>query len=111
MRSKEERGEVKLKAYEKLKKPHNLDERPFKKILYGISCRRYEEVAKAIPEVFGLSASTISKRYVKLGAKKFEELQNRCLDKYDIVAILIDGKTFKDDERRNDSSFGNHNRG
>jgi len=92
------KSEVKLKTYEKLKKPRNLDEGPFKKVLYGISCRRYEEAAEAIPETFGLSASTISRRYIKVSSQKLQELQERRLDKYDIVAILIDGKTFKDDE-------------
>jgi transposase-like protein len=47
---------------------------------------------------FGLSASTISRRYIKESLWKLKELQKRRLDEYNIVAILIDGKTFKEDE-------------
>ncbi len=98
VRNKNGKYEVKLRTYEKFKKPRKLDEEPFKKVLLGISCRRYEEAAQAIPEAFGLSASTISRRYIKVSSQKLKELQERRLDEYDIVAILIDGKTFKEDE-------------
>jgi len=97
-RNKKGKCEIKLRTYEKFKKPRKLDEEPFKKVLLGISCRRYEEAAQAIPEAYGLSASTISRRYIKVSSQKLKELQERRLDEYDIVAILIDGKTFKEDE-------------
>ena len=98
VRNKKGKGEVNLRAYELLKKPHHLDKGAFKKILYGISCRRYEEAGERIPEAFGLSASTISRRYIKASSQKLKESQERRLDKYDIVAIFIDGKIFKEDE-------------
>jgi len=98
VRNKKGKGEVNLRAYELLKKPHHLDKGAFKKILYGISCRRYEEAGETIPEAFGLSASTISRRYIKASSQKLKESQERRLDKYDIVAIFIDGKIFKEDE-------------
>jgi len=98
VRNKKERGEVNLRAYEYLKKPHKLDESAFKNILYGISCRRYEEAAQAIPEAFGLSPSAISRKYIRVSSQKLKELQERRLDDYDVVAILVDGKTFKEDE-------------
>jgi len=60
VRNKKEKSEVNLKTYELLKKPHHLNKGAFKKILKGISCRRYEEVCKAVPDAFGLSPSTIS---------------------------------------------------
>jgi len=97
-RNKKGKCEIKLRTYEKFKKPRKLDEEPFKKVLLGMSCRRYEEACQAIPEAFGLSASTISRRYIKVSSQKLKELQERRLDEHDIVAILIDGKTFKEDE-------------
>jgi hypothetical protein len=42
-----------------------MDTRVFKKVLLGISCRRFKESASLIPMAFGLSASTISRRYIK----------------------------------------------
>ena len=98
VRNKKGKGEVNLRAYELLKKPHHLDKGAFKKILYGISCRRYEEAGERIPEAFGLSASTISRRYIKASSQKLKESQERRLDEYDLVAIFIDGKIFKEDE-------------
>jgi len=98
VRTKKGKSEIKLKTYEGLKTPHHLAKNSFKKVLYGISCRRYREIAETMPEVFGLSASTISRRYIKVSSQKLRELQERMLDSYDIVAILIDGKVFQDDE-------------
>jgi putative transposase len=98
VRTRKEKGEIKLKTYEGLKSPHRLNESSFKKVLYGISCRRYGEASRTIPEAFGLSASTVSRKYIKESERKLKELQERRFDNYDIVAILIDGKVFQDDE-------------
>ena len=63
----------------------------------GLSVARYEETARTLPEAFGLSKSTVSKRFIQAGAKKLRELSSRRLDKEDIVALFIDGKSFAED--------------
>ena len=51
----------------------NLDEEVFKRVLYGISCRNYEQAAGLIP-----------------GPKGLSEL--------DLVAVFLDGKSFAADQ-------------
>jgi putative transposase len=98
VRDRKKGKEVKLKSYKTLQEPRQVDDGLLKKILLGLSCRRYEECTEAIPEAFGLTPSTLSRRFIKASTRKLKELMERRLDNYDIVAIIIDGKTFKDDE-------------
>lgn len=90
--------EVELKTYKELQDPRQLDEKIFKNILVGLSCRRYEECSAAIPAAFGMTSSTVSRRFIKVSKKRLSEMTERRLEGYDIVAIVIDGKVFYDDE-------------
>lgn len=90
--------EVELKSYKGLQNPGKMDEKIFKNILVGLSCRRYEECSTAIPAAFGMTSSTVSRRFIKVSKKRLAEMTDRRLDDYDIVAIVIDGKVFYDDE-------------
>jgi transposase-like protein len=65
--------------------------------LRGLSCRAYAECAEAVPAAFGLSPSTISRRFIRASARQLRTLCERRLDAYDFVALLLDGKTFADD--------------
>lgn len=86
--------EVRLKAYERLQRPRNFDEGLLKRIVNGLSCRNYRDCAEAVPEAFGLSASTVSRRTIRVTAQKLEQLQSRSLKPYDFVALFLDGKCF-----------------
>jgi transposase-like protein len=68
-----------------------------KKVLLGLSAQRYEETARSIPEAFGLSKSTVSKRFIRASRHKLFQLFNRRLDREDILVIFIDGKSFAED--------------
>ncbi|MGH8630014.1 MAG: IS256 family transposase, partial [Burkholderiales bacterium] len=46
---------------------------------------------------FGLSRSSVSRRYVRATARKLAALQERRLASYDIVALVLDGKRFAAD--------------
>jgi len=98
VRNKKTGKEVVLSNYHKLQEPLNGDKNLLAKVLNGLSCHKYSESAQEIPEVFGLSASSVSKRYVRASAKKLKEFNSRKLGKYDIVAIVIDGKTFAEEQ-------------
>ena len=63
-------------------------------MLYGISCRNYEAAAEAIPGAIGLSGSTVSRAVIQASATKLRELQERDLSGEDVVALMLDGKTF-----------------
>lgn len=93
-----ENKEVPLSSYKGLQEPKGADEKLLMRVLHGLSCRRYRECSEMVPEVFGMSSSTISRRFIKASENKLRQLQARRLDGYDFVCILIDGKTFDDDE-------------
>ena len=90
--------EVPLPTYARLQAPRALDSGLLHKVLGGLSTREYERCAEAVPEAFGLSASTVSRRFKRASAKKLQELTDRRLESYDLVALLLDGKTFAEDE-------------
>ena len=90
--------EIRLRSYERMQEPWNGDEGVLKRILHGLSCRNYERCAEAVPEVFGLSGSTVSKRYIRASARELKRLCERRLEGYDFVALLLDGKGFGTDE-------------
>jgi transposase-like protein len=98
VRNQKTRQEVVLKTYSQLQQPQKAEGLVFKKILAGLSCRQYEACAEAIPETFGLSPSTVSRRFVQASAKRLQELLERDLSGQDFVALFMDGKTFAADE-------------
>lgn len=90
--------EVPLATYTGLQQPRRAEDQVFKKVLAGLSCRQYQACAEAIPETFGLSPSTVSRRFIKSSAKQLEKLLERDLSGQDFVALFLDGKTFAEDE-------------
>ncbi len=89
--------EVPLESYRALQSPRCLNEGLMKKVLLGLSAGRYEDTARTLPEAFGLSKSSVSRRFIRASKKKLQELLNRRLDKEDIIAIFVDGKSFAED--------------
>jgi putative transposase len=90
--------EVPLANYHALQDPRRANDAALRKVLKGLSCRDYESCVDAVPETFGLSPSSLSRRFQRASAKKLAELAERDLSGYDVVAIFLDGKTFGDDE-------------
>ena len=90
--------EVRLQVYERCQEPRALDTGLLHKVLGGLATREYARCAEAVPQAFGLSASTVSRRFRRASARKLQALAERRLDGYDLVAVLLDGKTFAEDE-------------
>jgi putative transposase len=90
--------EVPLTTYTGLQQPKKAEELVFKKMLAGLSCRQYQTCAEALPETFGISPSTLSRRFVQTSAKQLEKLLERDLSEHDFVALFMDGKNFAEDE-------------
>lgn len=89
--------EVPLVTYQRLQQPRQADRGVLLKVLRGLSCRAYAECAEAVPAAFGLSPSTISRRFIRASARQLRVLCERRLDAYDFVALFLDGKTFAAD--------------
>jgi len=91
-------GEVSLSCYEDLHRGGDLNDQVFRQVLYGISCRNYEQAAEQIPGAIGLSSSTVSRKFIEASAKKLREFQERDLSNLDLTAVFLDGKSFADDQ-------------
>ena len=83
-------SEIPLRSYEALHGERAVNDLLLRRVLYGISCRNYEAAAEAI----GLSGSTVSRAFIQASATKLRELQERDLSGEDVVAVVLDGKTF-----------------
>jgi transposase-like protein len=90
--------EVPLSTYQGLRRPRRAEEAALRKVLKGLSCRSYEACVEPVAETFGLTASSLSRRFKRASARKLAELQERDLLGYDLVGLFLDGKTFGDDE-------------
>lgn len=89
--------EVPLQTYQKLQRPYKEDGQIFKKLLNGLSMRKYQESTEIVPQVFGISPSNVSRRFKKITSAKLRQLQTRRLNKHDFVAMFIDGKRFAEE--------------
>lgn len=97
VRDVESNTELGLASYNRLQRPRQLDEGVMKKVLLGLSCGRYEETARTIPEAFGISRSTISRRTIRASERKLRTLMSRPLNQDDFAALFVDGKNFSED--------------
>ena len=89
--------EVSLTTYGQLQRPRAADAGLFRKVLVGLSCRQYEAWAEAVPTAFGLSASSVSRRFIRASARHLQTLCERRLDRNEFVVLVLDGKTFAED--------------
>ncbi len=60
-----------------------------------VSQRDYEKGVQKIANSFGFKKSNVSRHWIKVTAKKIEELKTRSLREMDIRAVFIDGKKFR----------------
>ena len=87
-------SEMPLRSYEAVHGERAVNDLLLKRVLYGISCRNYDAAAAAIPGAIGLSGSTVSRGFIQASAAELRELQERDLSGEDVVAVVLDGKTF-----------------
>ena len=89
--------EVLLRTYQRLQHSRQADRGVLLKVLRDLSCRAYAECAEAVPAAFCVSPSTISRRFIRASVRRLRELCERRLERYDVIALVVDGKTFADD--------------
>lgn len=93
-----ESSEIPLQSYSQLAAGSGeMDELLMRRIVYGISCRNYEQAAGSIAGAIGLSSSTVSRSFVKASAAQLKAFQERDLSSEKYVALFLDGKTFAND--------------
>jgi len=97
IRNKETNTETPLLTYQRLQQPYRDDRQTMSKLLYGLSTHNYEKSAELVPEVFGISASNLSRRFKKSTLTQLRALKKRSLSGYDFVCLLIDGKRYAED--------------
>ena len=98
VRDTEAQSEVTLSTYRQFQQPAGVDEKLFHSVLSGLASRRYADSARLVPGVFGLSSSSVSRRFVAATARKLAAFQERDLSGLDLVALFMDGKTFADEQ-------------
>lgn len=89
--------EVALETYQRFREPRGMDEGLLRRVLLGLSCGRYGEAAEAVPPAFGISRSSISRRFIVASQRKLKELMERKLGSMEIAAVFLDGKSFAED--------------
>jgi transposase-like protein len=79
-------------AYGKLKEQESPNEKMIKSVLLGLSQKDYGLLSRTMAESFGLSQSTISRKFIEESSAALKEFEQRDLGKYDFVGLMIDGK-------------------
>jgi len=90
--------EVPLATYAQWQTPRAHDVGLFRRMLSGISTREYEAAAEAVPEAFGLSKSSVWRRFVQASAAALAQFHTRRHDDRQWLVLLLDGKTFAEDQ-------------
>jgi putative transposase len=87
-------GEVKIPAYEALRKNQALSQYMLGALLRGISTREYHQVLPKMAETVGVSRSAVSRQAMEASIEQLKQLQERRWDQVEILVIYIDGQRF-----------------
>jgi putative transposase len=87
-------GEVRIPAYEALRKNQALSQYMLGALMRGISTREYHEVLPKMAETVGVSRSAVSRQAIEASIEQLKQLQERRWDQIEILVIYIDGQRF-----------------
>lgn len=79
IRNRRENRAVRLETYGRLRKRRHVEEEAVRRILVGLSQQRYQDCAEAVPEMIGLSSSSVSSGFIKSSARRLQLLMERRL--------------------------------
>lgn len=96
VRGRKSKKEVPLPFYETFQSPEIFDEKVFADGLRKVSQRDYEKGVSKIGASFGFTKSSVSRTWVKTTQKTLEELNSRRFEHLGLVAVMLDGKKFRD---------------
>ena len=89
---KQETSHIPLEMYEQLKQLPEQDRMMVRSVLHGLSTRDYSQVVDKLTDSFGISSSTVSRRFQKKSLKELEVFEKRKLSDHRYVALIVDGK-------------------
>ena len=89
----EEQGSFRpLESYRELKELDGADEKTMAGVLHGLSTRDYQGVIDYLAEGFGLSKTSVSRKFIRASEDKLREFEGRDISQHQLVAVFIDGK-------------------
>ena len=63
-------------------------------MLHVLSCGQYEACTKAVPNMFGLSAASVSRRFIRASAQVLKVFSERRLERNGMIVLVLVGKGF-----------------
>jgi putative transposase len=96
--NKEDNTKKEVDIYKQVKHLEEPGEHLLKKIILGLSQKDYEQVTRRMVNSFGLSQSTVSRRFKEKSREILKEFENRDLGKYDFIVLVLDGKYLKNEQ-------------
>ena len=94
IRSTQRPGEAGLENYAVLQSPDAMAEATLRRLVNGVSCRRYEQVVDLARDGFGVKKSSVSRGFVRASADEVRKLSERRFDDERFPVIFIDGKAY-----------------
>jgi transposase-like protein len=88
------RGEVELEHYALLQSDDAMPEAALRRMVNGVSTRRYEEVVDTAREAFGVKRSSVSRGFVRASADEVKKLSERRFDDERWGVIFIDALSY-----------------
>lgn len=89
-RLRDDRAEVALPCYTRLRQPGEFSEELLVRSLRGLSARKYGETLLSAADAFGISPSSISNRLIQATVAKLKHLKERSLSGVQLFAIVLD---------------------
>ena len=87
-------SEVELERYALLQSSEAMPEAALRRLVNGVSCRRYEQVVDTARAAFGIKKSSVSRGFVRASADEVRKLAERRFDGESFVVIFIDAQPY-----------------
>jgi transposase-like protein len=89
-RLRDDRTEVILPCYRRMRQPGEFSEELLSRSLRGLSGRKYRETVVSAADAFGISPSAVSHRLIQATTKKLKALKERDLSGLALFALVLD---------------------
>jgi transposase-like protein len=90
--------EVALGSYELLQQASLMDDAVWRKVMHGLTMRRYSEVVRELEQAYGIEKTAVSDHFIEASRLRVEQLMRRPLGDHAFCALLIDGTPFADQQ-------------
>ena len=87
--------EIALQTYKALQSTKGMSETVSRRVVLGLSNRKYEEAIGGFLRGYGITKSSVSRHFVKATVEQMQEFMERDLSALNLCAIFIDGIEFK----------------